>query len=82
MEQWSRKKLFVLYVLCIPLVAMCFTYYAMRGASDTVGLISENLGAIILFGITYSYLRAVLERKREPKSEKINVNLSQKVKHD
>jgi len=80
MEQWSRKKLFVMYVLWIPIITMAFSYYAMRPAGDTIGLISENVGAIALFSIVYSYLRSVLDRKREPKSEKIDINLSNKAK--
>lgn len=73
--EWTRKKLFVMYVLWMPIIAMAFTYYNLRPVGDTIGLIAENIGAVALFGILYSYLRSVLERKKE---KRIEVNLKRK----
>ena len=61
---WSRKKLLVLYFLCMPLIAMLFVYYSMM-PDTTIGIISENIGAIVLCGIIYSNLRAYLERRKK-----------------
>lgn len=63
-EGWSRKKLLVLYFLCMPLIAMLFVYYSTM-PDTTIGIISENIGAIVLCGIIYSNLRAYLERRKK-----------------
>lgn len=62
MAEMSKKKLFVLYLLSMPLIACLFVYYGMR--QDTVGLVAENAGAIWLFFLVYLYLRAILERRK------------------
>jgi hypothetical protein len=64
-EKWSRKKLFVMYLLWMPIIAVAFAYYTILPAGSTVGLVAENIAAVALFGILYSYMRSVLERKRE-----------------
>jgi len=60
---WSRKKLLVLYFACMPMIAFLFVYYTMQ-PNTIIGLASENIAAIVLFGLIYSNLRAYLERRR------------------
>jgi hypothetical protein len=60
---WSRKKLLVLYFACIPMIAFLFVYWNMN-ANTFIGLVSENIAAIVLFALIYSNLRAYLERRR------------------
>jgi hypothetical protein len=60
---WSRKKLLVLYFACMPMIAALFIYWTMQ-PNTFIGLVSENIAAIVLFGLIYSNLRAYLERRR------------------
>jgi len=62
-ENWSRKKLFVLYLVSMPFIAMFFVYYAMN-VDTSIGTISLLTGGIILFAVVYIYLRAVLEERK------------------
>jgi hypothetical protein len=62
---WTRKKLYILYLCWMPMIALAFAYFAVRPAGDTIGIIAENIGAIALFGILYSYLRNILDKKKE-----------------
>lgn len=63
----SRKKMFVLYLASMPFVAALFVFYTMR--NDWIGLVSENIAAIILFSLVQTNLKLILRvRIRRRKS--------------
>jgi uncharacterized membrane protein len=64
--QWNRKKTYVAYLVSMPFLAALFVYWTMN-AYTMVGTVSLLLGSIILYAETESYLREVLQRKKEGK---------------